>query len=127
SASGAFHIGQNAIARASVSRTMTRPNPNSMLPGLSFTSPSADVGSVGNPSLSPFLSTNIDLGFEYYTGAEGYIGFTAFRKAVTGFTVTTGISVPFSSLATYGVTFNTLTPTQQAAINSRIQPGQTAN
>ncbi|MES2443035.1 MAG: TonB-dependent receptor [Pseudomonadota bacterium] len=122
SASGAFHIGQNAVARAAVSRTMTRPNPNSMLPGLAFTSPSADVGSVGNPSLTPFISTNIDLGFEYYTGAEGYIGFTAFRKAVTGFTVTTGVTVPFTDLAFYGVTFNTLSPTQQTAITSRGGP-----
>ncbi|MCW3846072.1 TonB-dependent receptor [Sphingomonas sp. LB-2] len=122
SASGAFHIGEHAVARASVSRTMTRPNPNSMLPGLSFTSPSADVGSVGNPALSPFISDNIDVGFEYYTGAEGYVGVTAFRKAVTGFTVTTGVTVPFSDLAAYGVTFNTLSPTQQTAINSRGGP-----
>lgn len=121
-ASGAFHIGDNAVVRASLSRTMTRANPNSMLPGLNFSSPSADVGSVGNPALSPFISDNIDLGFEYYTGAEGYIGFTAFRKAVTGFTVTTGITVPFSDLAAYGVTFNTLSPTQQTAINSRGGP-----
>jgi TonB-dependent receptor len=118
-ASGAFHIGENAVVRASASRTMTRPNPNSMLPGLNFSSPSADVGSVGNPALSPFISDNIDLGFEYYTGAEGYIGFTAFRKAVTGFTVTQGITQPFSNLEAYGVTFNTLAPTQQAGICSR--------
>jgi TonB-dependent receptor len=122
SATAAFRIGENAVARAAVSRTMTRANPNSMLPGLNFSSPSADVGSVGNPALAPFISTNIDLGFEYYTGAEGYIGFTAFRKAVTGFTVTTGVTVPFTDLAAYGVTFNTLSPTQQAAINSRGGP-----
>ena len=119
SASGAFHIGENAVVRASVSRTMTRANPNSMLPGLNFSSPSADVGSVGNPALSPFISDNIDVGFEYYTGAEGYVGFTAFRKAVTGFTVTTGITQPFSSLEPYGVTFNTLSPTQQVGICAR--------
>ncbi|WP_066797811.1 TonB-dependent receptor [Sphingomonas soli] len=123
SVSGAFSITENAIVRASASRTMTRPNPNTMLPGLSFTSPSADIGSVGNPSLSPFLSTNIDLGFEYYTGAEGYIGFTAFRKAVTGFTTNGNVTVPFSALAAYGVTYDTLSPTQQTAINSRGGPG----
>ena len=122
SASAAFHVGDNTVLRASVSRTMTRANPNSMLPGLNFSSPSADVGSVGNPNLSPFISDNIDVGFEYYTGKEGYIGFTAFRKAVTGFTVTTGVTVPFSSLAAYGVNFNTLSPTQQTAINSRGGP-----
>ncbi|MEI9928282.1 MAG: hypothetical protein WDN44_12050 [Sphingomonas sp.] len=73
---------------------------------------------MGNPALKPYLSTNFDLGFEFYTGHEGYIGFTAFRKALTGFTVTGTATVPFSSLAQYGVTYDTLTPTQQAAINA---------
>ncbi|MBO9714987.1 TonB-dependent receptor [Sphingomonas sp.] len=119
SASAAFHIGENTVVRASASRTMTRPNPSVMLPGLNFSSPSADSGSVGNPALAPFISNNIDLGFEYYTGHEGYVGFAAFRKAVTGFTVTQGLSTNFSDLAFYGVTFNTLTPTQQAGICGR--------
>ncbi|MCW3836516.1 TonB-dependent receptor [Sphingomonas canadensis] len=123
SASAAYNITGNAVVRAAVSRTMTRPNPSSMLPGLNFSSPSADVGSVGNPALDPFISDNIDLGFEYYTGAEGYVGFAAFRKAVTGFTVNGTVTVPFSALATYGVTYDTLSPTQQAAINSRGGPG----
>jgi TonB-dependent receptor len=124
SASAAYHIGSSAVVRASVSRTMTRPNPSNMLPGLNFSSPSADVGSVGNPNLKPYLSDNIDLGFEYYTGKEGYIGFAAFRKSVSGFTVNGTTTVPFSSLAFYGVTFDTLSPTQQTAINSRGGPTQ---
>ncbi len=122
SASAAFHIGDNTVVRAAVSRTMTRPNPSNMLPGLSFGSPSADIGSVGNPSLDPYISDNIDLGVEYYTGAEGYIGFAAFRKAVTGFTVNGNVTVPFAALAQYGVTYSTLNPTQQAAIDARGGP-----
>ena len=122
SASAAFHIGDHAVARAAISRTMTRPNPGNMLPGLSFGSPSADIGSVGNSDLKPYISDNIDLGFEYYTGAEGYIGFAAFRKAVTGFTVNGNVTVPFASLSQYGVTYSTLNPTQQAAIDSRGGP-----
>jgi TonB-dependent receptor len=94
-----------------------------MLPGLNFSSPSADVGSVGNPALAPYISNNIDLGFEYYTGKEGYVGFAAFRKSVSGFTVNGNVTVPFSTLAQYGVTYDTLSPTQQTAINSRGGPG----
>lgn len=123
SASAAFRITDNAVVRAAASRTMTRPNPNTMLPGLAFTSPSADIGTVGNPSLTPYISTNFDLGFEYYTGQEGYVGFTAFRKALTGFTTNGSVTVPFASLATYGVTYDTLSPTQQTAINARGGPG----
>jgi TonB-dependent receptor len=121
SASAALEIG-DFVARASVSRTMTRPNPNVMLPGLNFSSPSADTGTVGNPALDPFLSTNIDLGMELYTGGEGLIAVAAFRKSIDGFTVNGNVTVPFNDLAAYGVTFDTLTPTQQAAINARGGP-----
>jgi TonB-dependent receptor len=123
SGSAALNITDNVIARASVSRTMTRPDPSAMLPGLNFGSPSADVGTVGNSALEPYKSFNIDLGFEYYTGAEGFVGVAAFRKALTGFTVLGANTVPFSFLEQYGVTFDTLNPTQQAAINSRGGPG----
>jgi TonB-dependent receptor len=123
SVSAAFHIGTNAVLRGSVSRTMTRPDPNAQLPGLSFSSPSADVGSVGNSALQPYLSTNFDVGFEYYTGKEGYVGVAAFRKAITGFTTNGTATLPFGALAAYGVTYDTLTPTQQAAITARGGPG----
>ena len=33
---------------------------------------------------SRYLSDNIDLGFEYYTGDEGYFGVAAFRKGIEG-------------------------------------------
>lgn len=122
SASAAYNVADNAVVRAALSRTMTRPNPNAQLPGLNFSTPSADVGSVGNSALAPYISENIDLGFEYYTGREGYVGVAAFRKAITGFTVNGSTTVPFTALAAYGVTFDTLSPTQQAAINSRGGP-----
>jgi TonB-dependent receptor len=122
SASAALEIG-DFVARASASKTMTRPNPNVMLPGLNFSSPSADTGSIGNPALDPFMSTNLDLGMEYYTGGEGLIAVAAFRKSITGFTVNGNTTMPFSALAAYGVTYDTLTPTQQTAIDSRGGPG----
>ncbi|MCJ8157913.1 TonB-dependent receptor [Sphingomonas sp. LaA6.9] len=117
-----YNVSENALVRFALSKTMTRPDPNAMLPGLNFSSPSADVGNVGNSSLEPFISKNIDFGFEYYTGGPGYVSVAAFRKKVTGFTVPGTVTVPFTDLAQYGVTFDTLTPTQQAAINSRGGP-----
>lgn len=122
SASASYNVSEHAVVRASLSRTMTRPDPNAQLPGLNFSTPSADVGSVGNSALEPYISDNIDLGFEYYTGGEGYVGFATFRKSVTGFTQNQNITVPFSALATYGVTFDTLTDAQKAAINARGGP-----
>jgi TonB-dependent receptor len=119
----ALNVGDNVVVRGSVSRTMTRPNPNVMLPGINFSTPSADVANVGNPELDPFLSDNMDLGFEYYTGGEGYFGFAAFRKNLTGFTVNGSETVPFSALQIFGITFDTLTTAQQNAINARGGPG----
>lgn len=122
SASAALNITDNVVIRGALSRTMTRANPNDMLPGLNFGTPSADVGNLGNPSLDPYLSDNIDLGFEYYTGGAGYFGVAAFRKGLSGFTVLESTTVAFNDLAQYGVTYATISPTQQIAIDSRGGP-----
>jgi len=124
SASVAFDFAGQAVARASISRTMTRPDPNALLPGASFVQPSADVGTLGNSALDPYISTNIDLGFEYYTGGEGVIAVAAFRKSITGFTVNGLRTVPFSFLAPFGITFESLTQAQRDALASRALPGQ---
>ena len=121
----AYNLTDKAILRLAGSRTLTRPDPNAMLPGLNFSSPSADVGTIGNPQLQPYLSNNFDLGLEYYTGREGFLGATYFRKWVTGFTTNGNTTVPFSALAAYGVTYGTLSPTQQQAINARGGPDAT--
>jgi len=119
SANFAYSLTDNLIARFSASTSMTRANPNTMLPGLNFSDPSAATGTVGNPALKPFLSKNLDFGVEWYTGKEGYVAATAFDKKIRGFTTNGNTTVPFSDLAQYGVTFDTLNPTQQAAINAR--------
>jgi TonB-dependent receptor len=122
SASVAYSFGRKAVARASISRTLTRPDPNQLRPGASFVQPSADVGTLGNNALNPYLSDNIDLGFEYYTGGEGVIAVAAFRKSITGFTVNGLTTVPFSTLAPFGITFASLTQAQQLALQDRARP-----
>jgi TonB-dependent receptor len=102
---------------------MTRADPNALRPGINFSSPSADVGTVGNETLSPYLSDNADLGLEWYTGGSGYVSATPFYKRIKGFTTNENITVPFSALAVLGVTYDSLSPTQQAAINARGGPG----
>lgn len=119
----AYDVGEHAVVRVAGSRTMTRPDPSAQLPGVGFGAPSADQASIGNPALEPYISTNLDLGFEYYTGREGVLSFNAFRKSIEGFTNTAITTVPFSTLSQYGITYDTLNPTQQIAINSRGGPG----
>jgi TonB-dependent receptor len=106
--------------RLSASRTLTRPNPADMLPGTSFSDPSAQEATQGNPNLTPFLSNNFDIGAEWYTGAEGYIGIVGFNKQITGWTQTGVTTIPFSQL---GIPFDALTALQQTAINNRGGPG----
>ena len=120
----AYNLSEKAVARFAVSRTLTRPDPSQMLPGVSFSDISANTGTQGNPALAPYLSENIDLGLEYYTGQEGYVGLAAFRKRLTGFTSNGNTTVPFSYLAQYGITYDTLTLNQQQAINLRGGPSQ---
>jgi TonB-dependent receptor len=118
----ALNLRSDVVARAALSRSLTRADPNALRPGVNFSGVSADVGSVGNPALKPYLSDNIDLGLDWYTGREGYVSLTVFQKKVDGFTVNENVTAPFSALAAYGINYNTLTPNQQTAIDSRGGP-----
>ncbi|MBO9560331.1 MAG: TonB-dependent receptor [Caulobacter sp.] len=120
----AYDVSEHAVARVAVSETMTRPDPAAQLPGVSFGAPSADQATIGNPALEPYFSKNLDLGFELYTGQEGVIAVNAFRKSITGFTTNNVVTQPFSYLAQYGITYDTLNDTQKTAINSRGGPTQ---
>jgi TonB-dependent receptor len=119
SANVVWNVSDNFLVRGGWSKTMTRANPADMLLGLSI--PNADVSSVnlGNPELDPYLSKNFDLGFEYYTGQEGYFGVAAFRKALEGFTTRQATIVTFGDLAEFGVTLESLGQGQRDAVNGR--------
>ncbi|KQN00804.1 TonB-dependent receptor [Sphingobium sp. Leaf26] len=111
-----YDVADNIKLRASASRTMTRPDAGQILPGVTFSDPSALVASAGNPDLKPYTSDNYDLGGEFYTGGIGYIGLSAFMKNVQGFTVTQSTQATFGSL---NIPFSSLLSTQQNALNDR--------
>ncbi len=117
--SAAWDVADNVVLRFSGSRTMTRPNPSSMLPNTTFTDQSALNATQGNPNLTPYTSTNFDLGGEWYTGGEGMIGLTLFNKRIEGYTYLGTNTLPFSQL---GIPFGDLTPDQQAALAARGGP-----
>lgn len=119
----AVNLRSDVVARAALSRSMTRADPNALRPGVNFSGVSADTGTIGNSALKPYLSDNIDLGIDWYTGREGYVSLTVFQKKVDGFTVNENVTLPFSALAAYGINYGTLTPNQQTAIDSRGGPG----
>ncbi|MBW8709358.1 MAG: TonB-dependent receptor [Alphaproteobacteria bacterium] len=114
-----YEVTDDFQVRGSLSRTMTRANPNQMISGVNFGDVTAQAITLGNPQLKPFYSNNIDVGFELYTGGAGYFGFTAFRKGVSGFPIQQNTTQPFSYLQQFGINYNTLTPGQQLAIQGR--------
>ncbi|WHO40576.1 TonB-dependent receptor [Sphingobium sp. AP49] len=120
-----YDVMNNVRLRASASRTMTRPDASQILPGITFSDPSALVATAGNPNLQPYTSDNYDIGGEFYTGGIGYVGVSLFQKNVQGFTVTTSDQVAFGSL---NIPFDSLISTQQNALNDRsLQTGVPVN
>jgi TonB-dependent receptor len=116
----AYNATEDVILRLAASRSMTRPDPSSMVPNTNFSDPSGETATQGNPKLAPYLSTNLDFGGEWYTGNEGYVGLDMFGKRITGFTVNGINLIPFTAL---GIPFADLTSTQQQSINLRGGPG----
>ncbi|GIL41162.1 TonB-dependent receptor [Roseiterribacter gracilis] len=112
----AVDLWKNVVLRLAGSRTMTRPNPNQMLPGTTFSDPSAQVANQGNPNLAPYYSDNADIGLEYYTGGSGYLAVNFFHKAINGFTVNQQVTRPFSDL---GIPLSSLAQIQQDALLGR--------
>jgi TonB-dependent receptor len=123
SASLAYNLAPSVLSRLSLSRTMTRPNPQDLRrTALQFSDPSASAGTLTNASLKPYLSDNIDMGVEWYTGREGYLALSLFRKDLQAFTAAQNTTVPFASLAQYGVTYDSITQQQRDAIDLRGGP-----
>ncbi|MEZ0470762.1 TonB-dependent receptor [Luteimonas sp. B3_2_R+30] len=113
--SAAWDVADSVVLRLSSSRTMTRPNPRSMLPATTFSDPSAEIADQGNPNLSPYLSTNFDLGAEWYTGGEGLVALSLFNKRVTGYTYQGINLIPFREL---GIPIDSLGDQQRAALDA---------
>jgi TonB-dependent receptor len=114
------------ILRIAGSRSMTRANPDALLPGTTFSDPSAQEGSQGNPNLKPYFSNNADLGVEYYFSGSGYLALDLFAKDIDGFTAIQNINEPFGNL---GIPVSALNVTQQATgiNNNTIVTIQTTN
>src|SRR5690606_2743984 len=108
--SAAWDVADDVVLRMSASRTLTRPNPRSMLPATTFSDPSAEIANQGNPNLSPYLSTNFDFGAEWYTGNEGMVALSLFNKRVEGYTYEGINRLPFSRL---GIPLSALTDGQR--------------
>lgn len=86
-----WEVADNFQIRAAAAKTMSRPQLAALTPGTTSFPTGLTVGgaapsiTVGNPYLSPFRSTNLDLSFEYYWGTNGFLGLALFQKDISSF------------------------------------------
>ena len=84
-----LEITDELVARASVSKTVTRPNFDKIKGGTTADSSiyglSGHGASRGNPSLLPIESLNFDLSLEWYYGDTDYLSLGYFKKDVDNF------------------------------------------
>ena len=100
--SAKLEITEDLIARAAMSKTLTRPTLESMSPAtvLTTTRQGGNLNSKsGNAALKPFESVNFDLSLEYYYDDASYVSIGYFKKDVDNFIVNTQESVTFETTA----------------------------
>ncbi|MDE2181988.1 MAG: TonB-dependent receptor [Alphaproteobacteria bacterium] len=77
---------QDFLVRFNASYAMSRPNMTSMLPTGSVAVTGSNAGAkVGNPSLNPTRSKNLDLAFEWYYGKGALFSVAGFWKHIDTF------------------------------------------
>src|SRR4051812_8991331 len=91
------------LVRFAASKTIARPQLASLTPGTTafasgLNATAAPAVTVGNPYLSPFRATNIDLSFEKYFGRNGIIAATFFYKDLKSFPQQIATEAPLSSV-----------------------------
>lgn len=86
-----LNIQDDLVARLAASRSLTRPQLNSLTPATNIvtTRPGTFNAIAGNPTLKPFLSDNLDLSLEWYYGDASYVSAGYFWKDVSNFIITT--------------------------------------
>lgn len=119
-----YDVMQDLKLRASASQTMTRANPGEMYPNSAWNTSGIETAQAGNPNLSPFESTNFDIGGEYYIGELGYVSLAYFEKEITGFTRDDTVDVLFADIGQYGLDPNDISDSQQDALDACGGPQQ---
>jgi TonB-dependent receptor len=111
----------DVVLRAAASRSLTRPELGQLVPRFSYDSltiQNRTATSNSNPDLKPIMSTNFDMGAEWYYGKQASLHFDMFFKNVTGFPTTEKIDtvIPTVQPTTYN-TFTVSMPVNAGSIH----------
>jgi len=106
-----LEVEDNMLLRFGYSETLTRPTMASMRPvtNIGSTRPDLLLASGGNPNLTPFLSTNWDVSYEWYYDDASAVSIGLFSKEVEGF-ITQAPSPEEFSLASGSYEFSVTRP-----------------
>jgi iron complex outermembrane receptor protein len=91
SINAAYDMTDEIIIRAAASRGLTRPGAFQLAPAVNLTVETSS-GTAGNPDLAPLISSNYEVGGEWYFTEASLVGFTAFKKDISNFIYTTTVS-----------------------------------
>ncbi|MCY3565445.1 MAG: TonB-dependent receptor, partial [Gammaproteobacteria bacterium] len=108
-----FDLTPDLVARASISRTLTRPNYGDIQGGQTINQLlriDGGTGNRGNPNLLPFDSLNRDVSLEWYYAEDSYAAVGYFLKDVENFIGTSSVVEE-----TFGLPHPTLGPLGQEA------------
>ena len=106
-----LEVEEDMLLRFGYSETLTRPTMASMRPvtNIGSTRPDLLLASGGNPNLTPFLSTNWDVSYEWYYNDASAVSIGLFSKEVEGF-ITQAPSPEEFSLASGSYEFSVTRP-----------------
>ncbi|MBD5782472.1 TonB-dependent receptor [Pelagicoccus sp. NFK12] len=93
-----FELRENLLLRAAISQNINRPGLGSLAVNGSVSESNGEVTiSMGNPSLQPYYSDNIDVALEWYFGEVGSFAVGVYRKDISGFIGTDlATDIPYS-------------------------------
>lgn len=107
----------NTKLRLSYGSTIGRPGWAAIQGGKTVNSPArvdGGTGSMGNPSLKPLKSNNLDLSAEHYYGKGSYVAASFFRKSITNY---------IQSVVVNGSPYNLHTPAMGTYFNEALTSG----
>ncbi len=128
SANATYQATSNLIARLAFSRSISRPDFNTILPSISIPDPTLTTArtiTLSNPTLKPWLANSYSASLEYYFGehAAGLLSARAYRRDISDFWGAITQPVSDELLATYGLDPNVYGAAQGFLASTRRNVG----
>ncbi len=104
-----WEVADNFLIRFAAAKVMSRPQLASLTPGTTAYTTALNANgtapslTVGNPYLSPFRATNLDLSFEKYFTHNGLIAVNFFKKDIATFPQQVALEAPLSAVFEPGI------------------------